>query len=119
MYVHVPGRIDRRRISQLASRSRDQLFLRAAGNLCKVYVRAWLDRGADTSRGTPCESLTSAFRWAEEAQGDEESLSMLRGGSVALVIQVFIYKAERKIKSLCRFLSLHPQQQGVQIVTSA
>ena len=86
MYVHVPGRIDRRRISKLASRSRDQLFLRAAGNLCKVYVRAWLDRGADTSRGTPCESLTSAFRWAEEAQGDEELLSMLRGGSVTLVV---------------------------------
>ena len=35
-------------------------------------------------------------------------------------IQVFIHRAaECKIKSLCRFLSLHPQQHGVQHVTSA
>ena len=82
MYVHVPGRIDRRRISQLASRLRDhQLLLHAAGSLCTVCVRAWLDRGADTSGGTPCAPLKSAFRWAEEAQGDEELLSMLRASA--------------------------------------
>ena len=60
-------RSDRRRISQLTQQSRDHyLFLHAAGSLCEVCVRAWLDRGADTSRGTPCEPLKSAFRWAEE-----------------------------------------------------
>ena len=43
MYLHVPGRIDRRRISQLTQQSRDHyLFLHAAGSLCKVCVRAWL-----------------------------------------------------------------------------
>ena len=31
-----------------------------------VRVRAWLDGGTDTSRGTPCEPLKSAFRRAEE-----------------------------------------------------
>ena len=36
-----------------------------------------LDRGADTSRGTPCETLKSTFKWAEEAHGDDELLSML------------------------------------------
>ena len=29
------------------------------------------------SCGTPCEPLKSAFRWAEEAQGDKELLSIL------------------------------------------
>ena len=39
MYVHVPGRIDRRCISQLTPRSRDHhLFLHAAGRLSKVCV---------------------------------------------------------------------------------
>ena len=66
MYVHVPGRIDRRRISQLAQH---YLLLHAAGSLCKACVRAWLDRGADTSRGTPCEPLKSAFRWAGSRGG--------------------------------------------------
>ena len=82
MYVRVPGRIDRRCISQLTPRSRDHhLFLHAAGSLCKVCVRAWLDRGVDTSRGTPCEPLKSAFRWAEEARGDDELLSVVRASA--------------------------------------
>ena len=73
----MPGRIDRRCISQLTPRSRDHhVFLHAAGSLCKVCALSWLDRGADTSRGTPCEP--SAFRWAEEAHGDDKLLSMLR-----------------------------------------
>ena len=38
MYVHVPGRIHRRCISQLTPRSRDHhLFLQAAGSLCKNW----------------------------------------------------------------------------------
>ena len=79
MYVHVPGRIDRRCISQLTPRSRDHhLFLHAAGSLCKVCVGAWLNRGADTSRGSPCEPLKSAFRLAEEAHANDEFVSMLR-----------------------------------------
>ena len=79
MCAHLPGRIDRRCVSQLTPWSRDHyLFLRAAGNLCKVYARAWLDRGADTSRGTPCEPLNSAFRWAKEAHGEEELLASCR-----------------------------------------
>ena len=54
MYVHIPGRIHRREVSQMSPRSRDHhLFLHAAGSLCKVCVQAWLDRGADTSKGTP------------------------------------------------------------------
>ena len=78
MYVHVPGRIHRREVSQMTTRSRDHhLFLHAAGSLCKVCVQAWLDRGADTSKGTPWEPMKSAFRWAEEAQADEALLSML------------------------------------------
>ena len=52
MYVHVPGRIDRRRISQPAS--------------------SW-PRGRET--------LKSAFRWTEEAQADEDLLSMLRASA--------------------------------------
>ena len=52
MYVHVPGRIDRRRISQLASRSRDhqllhEVFAKLACELCWIAER--------TCRGTPCE----------------------------------------------------------------
>ena len=35
------------------------------------------------THGTPYESLKSAFRWAEEAHGDDELLSMLRA-SVAV-----------------------------------
>ena len=78
MYVHVPGRIHRREVSQRSPRSREHhLFLHAAGSLCKICVQAWLDRGADTSKGTPWEPLKSAFRWAEEAQADEDLLSML------------------------------------------
>ena len=78
MYVRVPGRIHRREVSQMSPRSRDHhLFLHAAGSLCKVCVQAWLDRGADTSYGTPWEPHKSAFAWAEEAQGDEDLLSML------------------------------------------
>ena len=46
-------------------------------------LRAWLDQGADTSRGTPCEPLRSAFRWAEESHGDDELLSMLRASAAA------------------------------------
>ena len=54
MYVHVPGRIRRREVSQMRSRARNHhLFLHAAGSLCKACVQAWLDRGADTSYGTP------------------------------------------------------------------
>ena len=54
--AHARYRIDRRCISQLTPRSRDHhLFLHAAGSLCKVCAQAWLDRGADTSRGTRCE----------------------------------------------------------------
>ena len=41
-------------------------------------MQAWPDRGADTSRGTPCEPLKSASKWAEKAQGDEKLLSMRR-----------------------------------------
>ena len=71
MYVHIPGRIHRREVSQMSLRSRDHhLLLHAAGNLCKVCVQAWLDRGADPSKGTPWEPLKSAFRWAEEADED-------------------------------------------------
>ena len=66
------GRIHRRGISQMSPRSRDHhLFLHAAGSLCKVCVRAWLDRGADTSYGTLWEPLKSAFRWdAERSRGE-------------------------------------------------
>ena len=53
------------------------------GSLCKVCVRAWLGRGADTSHGTPCEPRKSAFRWAEEAQADEKLLCMLRSSAAA------------------------------------
>ena len=75
MYAHVPGRIHRREVSQMSPRSPDHhLFLHAAGSLCKVCARAWLDRGADTSYGTLREPLKSAFTWAEEAQGDEDLL---------------------------------------------
>ena len=78
MYVRVPGRIHRREVSQMSPRSRDHhLFLHAAGSLCKVCVQAWLGRRADTSKGTPWDPLKSAFRWAEEAQADEDLLSML------------------------------------------
>ena len=85
MYAHVPGRSDRRRIRQLTQQSRDHyLFLHAAGSLCQVRARAWLDRGADTPRGTPCEPLKSAFRWAEEAQGDEILVSTLRASAADL-----------------------------------
>ena len=35
-----------------------------------------MDQGADPSRGTPCEPMKSAFRWAEEAHGDDELLSI-------------------------------------------
>ena len=70
MYVHVPGRIHRREVSQMSPRSRDHhLFLHAAGSLCKICAQAWLDRGADTSYGTPWEPHKLAFTWAEEARG--------------------------------------------------
>ena len=68
MYVHVPGRIHRREVSQTSRRSQD---------LCKVCEQAWLERGADTSEGNPWEPLKSAFRWAEEAQAEEDLLSIL------------------------------------------
>ena len=59
MYVHVPGRICRREVSLMSPRARNHhLFLHAAGSLCKACVQAWVDRGADTSYGTP-GSLTS------------------------------------------------------------
>ena len=68
--------------SQLIPWPRDHhLFLH--GSLCKICARAWLDRAADTSHGTPCEPLKSAYRWAEEAHGDDELLSMLRGSEAA------------------------------------
>ena len=68
----------RREVSQMSPRSRDHhLLFHAAGSLWKVCAQAWLDRGADTSKGTPWEPLKSAFRWAEEAQADEDLLSML------------------------------------------
>ena len=39
MYAHVPGRIDRRCVSQLTPQSRDHyVFLHAAGSLCQVCV---------------------------------------------------------------------------------
>ena len=42
MYVHVPGRIHRREVSQMNPRSRDHhLCLHATGSLCKVCVQAW------------------------------------------------------------------------------
>ena len=95
MYLHVPSRIDGRCISQLTPRSRDHhLFLHAAGSLCKVCVRAWLDRGADTSRSTPCEPLKSAFRWAEEAHGDNKLLSMLRAPAAAHFFFFFFFSSE-------------------------
>ena len=34
-------------------RARTCVQLHAAGSLCKVCAQAWLDRGADTSKGTP------------------------------------------------------------------
>ena len=78
MYVHVPGSIHRREVSQMSPRSQDHhLFLHAAGSLCKVGIQAWLDRGAGTSYGTPWEPHKLAFVWAEGAQGDEDLLSML------------------------------------------
>ena len=78
MYAHVPGRIHRREVSQRSPGSREHhVFLHAAGSLCKVCVQAWLHRGADTSKGTPWGPLKSAFRWAEEAQADQDLLSML------------------------------------------
>ena len=68
--------------SQCRAKSRPRalgrLFLQKAGGLCKVYVRAWLDRGADTSSGTLRERLQSAFGWTQEARGEEELLSMLK-----------------------------------------
>ena len=77
MYVHVPGRIHRREVSQMSPRSRDHhLFLHAAGSPFRICVQAWLDRGADTSKSIHWEPLKSAFRWAEEAQADEDLLSM-------------------------------------------
>ena len=54
MYAHVPGRIRRREVCQMSPRARNHhLFLHAARSLCKACVQAWLDRGADTSYGTP------------------------------------------------------------------
>ena len=41
----------------------------------------WLDRGADVSRQSLRAAEVSHFRWAEEAQGDEELLSMLRASA--------------------------------------
>ena len=78
MYVRAPGRIRTREVSQMSPRARSHhLFLHAAGSLCKACAQAWLDRGVDTSYGAPWEPHTSAFTWAEEAQGDEGLLSML------------------------------------------
>ena len=74
--------IDRRCIRQRTPRWRDHhLFLHTAQSLCNVCARAWLDQGADTSHGTPCEPLKSAFRWAED--GDDELLSTLRAPAAA------------------------------------
>ena len=43
MYVHVPGRIHRREVSQMSPRSRDHhLFFHAAGSLCKVKL-GWIE----------------------------------------------------------------------------
>ena len=40
MYVHVPGRIRRREVSQMSSRARNHhLFLHAAGSLCQACVQ--------------------------------------------------------------------------------
>ena len=62
----------------MSSRARSHhLFLHAAGSLCKACAQAWLDRGVDTSYSAPWEPHKSAFTWAEEAQGDEDLLSML------------------------------------------
>ena len=78
MYVHDPVRIHRKEVSQMSPRSRDhRFFLHAAGSLYKICVQAWLDRGVDISKGIPWEPLKSAFRWAEEAQADEDLLSIL------------------------------------------
>ena len=94
MYVHVPGRICRREVSLMSPRARNHhLFLHAAGSLCKACVQAWVDRGADTSYGTPWEPHKSALTWAEEAQGDEGLLSMLSapgGGTVPVRYAMFL-----------------------------
>ena len=60
------------------AKSRDHpLFLHAAGSLCKICVRDWLDQGADASYDTPWEPLKSAVSRAEEIQVDKDLLSML------------------------------------------
>ena len=123
MSVHVPGRIHRREVSQMSLRSRDHhLFLHAAGNLYKVCVQAWLDRGADTSYGAPWEPHKSAFTWTEEAQGYEDLLSMLSapGGERCLFDQQPSYcfsvpevAAQRgDIVSFSDFWSLGADDQG-------
>ena len=53
--------------SKSCSSAEHHVFLHAAGSFCKVCARAWLDRGADTTSGTPREPLKSAVRWVEEA----------------------------------------------------
>ena len=83
MNLHVSMRIDRRCIRQLIPRSRDHyIFLLPVGNLNKIRVGAWLDRGVDKSHDIPYEPLKSAFNWIEDARRDDELLSMLRASAV-------------------------------------
>ena len=67
MILDAPGKIDRRRISQLNKQSQDHYpFLNAAGNLHKICGRIWADRGLGYVSRHCCELLKSGIRRTEE-----------------------------------------------------
>ena len=95
MYVHVPGRICRREVSQMSPRARDHhLFLHAAGSLCKNACKlGWIEELTHLM-APPGEPHKSAFTWAEEAgsgeRGSAFNAECSRGRTVPVRYAIFL-----------------------------